>query len=73
MYVTSLGDGSVIPPQVAIGGLLAKILYFGGAPGYFGYNQVTFILQEGITPKATVPLRLSYLDRSSNQVTIAVK
>jgi hypothetical protein len=73
MYVTSLNDGSVIPPQVAVAGLLAKVLYFGSAPGYPGYNQVNFILPDGLTPGATVPLRLSYLDRSSNQVTIAVQ
>ena len=39
MYTTSLFEGGVIPPQVAIGGKLAEILFFGDAPGYPGYTR----------------------------------
>jgi uncharacterized protein (TIGR03437 family) len=72
MYTTSLFEGGLIPPQVAIGGTLAEILYFGDAPGFPGYNQVNFRVPGGVVPGPAVSVRLTYIGRSSNTLTIGL-
>jgi hypothetical protein len=73
IYCTGLSVDSAIRPQVAIGGRSAAVQVVSQAPGVAGVNQVRVRVPPGIEPGPAVPVRLTYVDRPSNEVTIAVR
>jgi hypothetical protein len=73
IYCTGLAPGSVISPQVAIGGRMTALLAVGSVPGAPGVNQIRVRIPTGITPGPAVRVRLTYLDRPTNEVTLGVR
>jgi uncharacterized protein (TIGR03437 family) len=73
IYCTGLRTDSVIPPQVAIGGRLATVVSFGSALDGSSMDQVRVRVPSGIAAGPAVPVRMIYIGRPSNEVTIAVQ
>jgi hypothetical protein len=72
VFCTGLIEDNSIPPQVAIGGQMAQVLFFGDAPGYTGLNQVNVIMPGNVATGTPAFVVLTYLERASNGVTINV-
>jgi hypothetical protein len=72
LYTTNLMSGALLPPRIAIGGRFGETLFFGPAPGYPGYFQINFRVPHGVAGSA-VPVRLSYIGRWSNEVSMSVQ
>ena len=70
IFCTGLIEDSSIPPQVAIGGQTAEVLFFGGAPGYVGLNQVNVVMPGNVSSATPPYVVLTYLERASSAVTV---
>jgi uncharacterized protein (TIGR03437 family) len=53
--------------------LSAQVLYFGKAGGYANLNQLNVLVPNEVAPRSDVPVRMNYIGRSSNRVTIGVE
>ena len=60
-------------PTVTMGGIEARVLFSGMAPGYVGLWQINAEVPAGITPGPAVSLTVTAGGISSNTVTIAVE
>ena len=73
IYCIGLTTDSAIPPQVAIGGRMARLVRTSQVPGLPGVIQVIVSVPGGIAPGTAVSVRLTYIGRPSNEVTLAVQ
>ena len=64
---------SMNPPSVSVGGIAAKVIFSGLAPGYIGLYQVNAEVPDGVASGDAIPVVISMNGINSNTVTIAVQ
>jgi uncharacterized protein (TIGR03437 family) len=77
MYGTGLGNASGTGAvsgrvQVSVGGISARILYAGAAPGFTGLDQINFEMPEIVAEHGTIPVSVSIDHLPANNVTVDV-
>ncbi|MDQ6704999.1 MAG: hypothetical protein M3Z85_03420 [Acidobacteriota bacterium] len=79
LYATGLGDTqrrggldyASAPPSVTIGGMPARVLFAGRAPGFTGLDQINVEVPAGAAGSSLVSVTVGH--RTSNAVTIAIQ
>jgi hypothetical protein len=72
IYCTGIVAGNAIPPQVAIGGRMTEVLWFGDVSGFSGLNQINARIPNGVAAGGGIQVRLNYMGRPSNAVSTAI-
>ncbi|HVP46370.1 MAG TPA: alpha/beta fold hydrolase [Bryobacteraceae bacterium] len=81
LYGTGLGetqrignfDYATTQPTATIGGIAAKVLFAGAAPGYAGLDQINVEVPADVAPGDAVPVSIQANGRVSNTVTLPVQ
>ena len=73
IHCRGLTADSIVPPQVAVGGRLAAVLTLSASPDAAGVTVVRVRIPSGIAAGSAVRVRLTYLGRPSNAVTMSVR
>ena len=70
---TNLNDGSIIPPRVIIGGVLAELLSSTSANDATGVTRLTVRMPALVASGSAVRVVLRYIGRTSNPVMLAAR